>query len=458
MGVRYLSEGNYEEAIIAFTAAIEIDPKRPEGYSGLANTYIAMGDYDSAAGVWESISTETVGEDAAFFSMWQQKSEDIRTALENGESGVWIISCSFDKECFTAGEETEFQVVTFYNAVSDVEYSLYLSANTEEAYGYRSITDTDLFSISGGKGVCTLTGAAIPVQWGSHFCLSVYMCGDGDDGYFDRIYLTPEGGLSESYAPLNAYGSAEFTCRKEYLNFSALDGSAQSRVAEIAQAVIAGEQEMLLSLVSAEDGIDDSFYTIWNGYKIQIWDETEWRYNEESYEDDGIDRSKSFYIQMRSENGIGYYCSVHRSQIIDTPTDGAWMDYYDSVNLITCPCVDWQWNGAVIGLTYNNYLWRDSTGTTCHTIETSTIDGNMTDGLWEGVATQNIHEICDWNKWDDTDETYVITRTFQNGIQTEQNGEPWMYGKGYHFISDYDGGGRGYSERQWQDFLDECYW
>ena len=29
-GVRYLEDGNYEEAIIAFTAAIEIDPKRAE--------------------------------------------------------------------------------------------------------------------------------------------------------------------------------------------------------------------------------------------------------------------------------------------------------------------------------------------------------------------------------------------------------------------------------------------
>ena len=28
LGMKYLSEGNYEEAIIAFTAAIEIDPKR----------------------------------------------------------------------------------------------------------------------------------------------------------------------------------------------------------------------------------------------------------------------------------------------------------------------------------------------------------------------------------------------------------------------------------------------
>ena len=30
LGVRYLSDGNYEDAIIAFTAAIEIDPKKPQ--------------------------------------------------------------------------------------------------------------------------------------------------------------------------------------------------------------------------------------------------------------------------------------------------------------------------------------------------------------------------------------------------------------------------------------------
>lgn len=48
LGVRYLSEGNYEEAIIAFTAAIEIDSKRAEAYVGLTNTYIQMEDYEKA--------------------------------------------------------------------------------------------------------------------------------------------------------------------------------------------------------------------------------------------------------------------------------------------------------------------------------------------------------------------------------------------------------------------------
>lgn len=44
LGVRYLSEGNYEEAIIAFTAVIEIDPKNADAYLGRANAYIGSGE------------------------------------------------------------------------------------------------------------------------------------------------------------------------------------------------------------------------------------------------------------------------------------------------------------------------------------------------------------------------------------------------------------------------------
>ena len=44
LGVRYLSEGNYEEAIIAFTAAIELDPKRPEAFIGRGDAYVLSGE------------------------------------------------------------------------------------------------------------------------------------------------------------------------------------------------------------------------------------------------------------------------------------------------------------------------------------------------------------------------------------------------------------------------------
>jgi len=44
LGVRYLSEGNYKEAILAFTAAIEIDPKQAPAYVGRGDAYIGSGE------------------------------------------------------------------------------------------------------------------------------------------------------------------------------------------------------------------------------------------------------------------------------------------------------------------------------------------------------------------------------------------------------------------------------
>ena len=46
LGVRYLAEGNYEEAIIAFTAAIEIDPNRAEAYMGRGDAYVGSGEME----------------------------------------------------------------------------------------------------------------------------------------------------------------------------------------------------------------------------------------------------------------------------------------------------------------------------------------------------------------------------------------------------------------------------
>ena len=48
LGIRYLSDGNYEEAILAFTTAIEIDPKRPDAFIGRGDAYLAIGDAENA--------------------------------------------------------------------------------------------------------------------------------------------------------------------------------------------------------------------------------------------------------------------------------------------------------------------------------------------------------------------------------------------------------------------------
>lgn len=48
LGIRYLEDGDYEEAILAFSAAIKIDGSRPEAYVGRADAYVATGETDKA--------------------------------------------------------------------------------------------------------------------------------------------------------------------------------------------------------------------------------------------------------------------------------------------------------------------------------------------------------------------------------------------------------------------------
>lgn len=52
-GLHFLSEGNYEEAVLAFNAAIEIDPKSAEAYIGLGDAHTGMERYSRAADEYE---------------------------------------------------------------------------------------------------------------------------------------------------------------------------------------------------------------------------------------------------------------------------------------------------------------------------------------------------------------------------------------------------------------------
>ena len=72
LGIRYLNEGNYGEAIIAFSAAIEIDEKNVTAYLGRAESYIGSGetaenlsyalkDYEKVADLDETVSAAYLG-------------------------------------------------------------------------------------------------------------------------------------------------------------------------------------------------------------------------------------------------------------------------------------------------------------------------------------------------------------------------------------------------------------
>ena len=95
LGVKYLSEGNYEEAIVAFTAAIEIDPKRPEAYLKAAEAYEAMGDYEAAADILEKGYLETGDE--------RLNRADGGEALADDDTRDWALETMLTPETLTVG-------------------------------------------------------------------------------------------------------------------------------------------------------------------------------------------------------------------------------------------------------------------------------------------------------------------------------------------------------------------
>lgn len=87
LGVRYLSDSNYEEAIIAFTAAIEIDAQRPEGYHGLADVYVALGDIDAAITTLNQGYEET-GDSSIMDRLVELENEQIPILTEEGKRNL----------------------------------------------------------------------------------------------------------------------------------------------------------------------------------------------------------------------------------------------------------------------------------------------------------------------------------------------------------------------------------
>ena len=88
LGMKYVSEGNYEEAVMAFTAAIEIDPKSADAYLALADIYEAQGDTESLQAILEQ-GLEAAGDARLQERLEEQNSP--RTERIDQEDGSYLI-------------------------------------------------------------------------------------------------------------------------------------------------------------------------------------------------------------------------------------------------------------------------------------------------------------------------------------------------------------------------------
>lgn len=128
LGSKYLTEESYDEAVIAFTNAIEIDEKQPEAYTGRGDAYV---------GCAKEAITEEKKEDAVEF--YEKAVEDYRIAVQLG-----------DKEAEELAEKTESQIQAVSSEEATDETEIQIPDDIVEfddhyygIYQMDSITDYD---------------------------------------------------------------------------------------------------------------------------------------------------------------------------------------------------------------------------------------------------------------------------------------------------------------------------
>ncbi len=92
LGYKYLQEGNYEEAILAFEKAIEINPKKADGYLGIAEAHIRCNNFDKAleilkAGLEKTNGNENIAKKLAEIESGNIKDSDGKVRKETWRDG-----------------------------------------------------------------------------------------------------------------------------------------------------------------------------------------------------------------------------------------------------------------------------------------------------------------------------------------------------------------------------------
>ena len=175
LGMRYLNEGNYQEAIIAFETAIKIDPKRPEAYLGAAEAYVGLGDTDSARKMLEDGISNC---------------EDIDGLLERLDALNSGGSDSTGRDLLAAGDQgnliTEDDVTCLGHSVAGLDINTVSSLIHQNGLKYAENSDEDYYWVQ-GKAADSIGAEVSALQYKSDSTVTLmgythFYHEDGDSG------------------------------------------------------------------------------------------------------------------------------------------------------------------------------------------------------------------------------------------------------------------------------------
>lgn len=135
LGIRLLSEGNYEEAILAFQAAIQIDPKKADAYLGLADVYLQMGDQNSAQSALQQgcDSCEEAAWDI-FLSFATEYQLEVQVGGNSGDNGGSSLQPGMDSDDYIDQGQQLNEQGKYEDAIRAFENAITLENDEVDAY------------------------------------------------------------------------------------------------------------------------------------------------------------------------------------------------------------------------------------------------------------------------------------------------------------------------------------
>lgn len=155
LGQKYLEEMKYEEAVVAFNNAIEIDPMSVDAYLGLVEVYIRTGDFETA------LSYAQKGYDLTGDERLKEKIDMIESGNITASNG-WVMKKSqYDHgelmwyETYIYDLQGRKKITTLYNGANQLvgtgDWQYDEQGNALVSYGWSSYTPDDPLSVRMAK-------------------------------------------------------------------------------------------------------------------------------------------------------------------------------------------------------------------------------------------------------------------------------------------------------------------
>ncbi len=226
---------------------------------------------------------------------------------------------------------------------------------------------------------------------------------------------------------VNPYEDENTVFAYSYQALDELPEDVQDFIELMATAAISDDTVAVQEQLSSDEADDYNYYTVWNEYKVNIVSiRHEDEYEQGSGDEHVItsDVSNLVRIELRPENGMGYYLSVSVGTYYSQVSTISSQTQYISYDYISCPCESWQWNGVFYEEEYNNYaessyyagpgltIDSDSNSTS---ITTGMMVDNLRDGTFNTTVTGTGEDVM--GEEVETTESYYIT--YEEGVLIE---------------------------------------